>query len=66
MAPHSPLIFSFFPFLSLDGLGAVHLKSLKCAGFSDRQIARYCNGTELVVRNYSVVHILYKHLTLRL
>ena len=35
---------------SLDYLNAHMLKNLKCSGFSDRQIARYCNSTELVVR----------------
>jgi Carbamoyl-phosphate synthase L chain, ATP binding domain len=35
---------------SLDQLNAAALKSLKCGGFSDRQIARYTGSTELVVR----------------
>lgn len=35
---------------SLDQLGYVELKTLKCNGFSDRQIARYTGSTELVVR----------------
>lgn len=34
----------------ITDLTAHSLKNLKCAGFSDRQIARYCQSTELVVR----------------
>lgn len=34
----------------LDQLNGSALKSLKCGGFSDRQIARYTGSTELVVR----------------
>lgn len=35
---------------SIDRIPAIGLKALKVAGFSDRQIARYCSSTELVVR----------------
>lgn len=35
---------------TLDQLGFPELKTLKCSGFSDRQIARYTRSTELVVR----------------
>ena len=35
---------------NLDQLNASALKSLKCGGFSDRQIARYTGSSELVVR----------------
>ena len=35
---------------SLDRLHPSALKSMKVAGFSDRQIARYCRSTEMVVR----------------
>ena len=35
---------------SLDQLAHEQLKILKCNGFSDRQIARYTNSSELVVR----------------
>ena len=34
----------------LERLGRIELKTLKCNGFSDKQIARYTNSTELVVR----------------
>lgn len=34
----------------INDLNASSMKNLKCAGFSDRQIARYCNSTELIVR----------------
>ena len=35
---------------SLDNLGKTELFTLKCAGFSDRQVARYTSSSELVVR----------------
>ena len=34
----------------LDSLSAASLRSIKCHGFSDRQIARYVGSTEMVVR----------------
>jgi carbamoyl-phosphate synthase small subunit len=36
--------------LTLDRLPAPGLRALKVAGFSDRQIARYCSSSEMVVR----------------
>lgn len=36
--------------LTLDQLAAGDLRLMKCNGFSDRQIARYCGSNELVVR----------------
>ena len=35
---------------ALDKLPVSHLRNLKIRGFSDRQIARYCHSSELVVR----------------
>ena len=35
---------------TLDQLNVNELRTLKCAGFSDRQIARYVGSSELVVR----------------
>jgi hypothetical protein len=35
---------------SLDQLSSSNMKSMKCAGFSDRQIASYTRSTEMVVR----------------
>lgn len=35
---------------NLESLNAVSLRALKCHGFSDRQVARYVNSTEVVVR----------------
>jgi len=37
-------------FSSIDRIPNAGLRALKVAGFSDRQIARYCNSSELVVR----------------
>merc|ERR1711871_1554805 len=34
----------------INDLNAQNIKVLKCAGFSDRQIARYCGSSELVIR----------------
>lgn len=36
--------------VSLDSLNAVSIRALKCHGYSDRQVARYVNSTEVVVR----------------
>ena len=35
---------------SINDLTPRHIRNLKCAGFSDRQIARYCHSTELIIR----------------
>ena len=34
----------------INDLTPHHMRNLKCAGFSDRQIARYCQSTELTIR----------------
>jgi len=41
---------------SLEQISVPALKTLKCAGFSDRQIARYCNSSEMVVRRRRTQH----------